>query len=246
MITADNLTVTFGGVTAIDDLSVELDGGVVGLIGPNGAGKTTLLNVLSGFVAPTEGRVLVDGVDQASLTPAARARTGLRRTFQTELVIDELTIWDNVLITAENTDRRNAAAHVAEVLETVGLHERTQDRVSSLDTFERRLVEIARAVVGRPAYVLMDEPGGGLGVAETERLAQLIVGLPDAGVRVVLVDHDVELILATCENTVCLDFGKLIATGPTAAVLESSEVRAAYLGVDEATSDSPAPAGALP
>lgn len=231
MISIDSLLVKFGGVVALDELTVELSGEVCGLIGPNGAGKTTLLNVLSGFVPPTSGTVMVDGTDQGKLSPAQRARNGLRRTYQTELVVSELTLWDNVLITAENTSSHAPGADVERVLALVGLDARRDQRAADLDTFDRRLVEIARAVVGQPNHVLMDEPGGGLGVAETAQLRDLIKRLPsECGTQVVLVDHDVDLIAATCDMTACLDFGELIAWGPTTDVLESDAVRQAYLG----------------
>ncbi len=232
MIVTESLSVAFGGVTAINDLSVTLDGEVVGLIGPNGAGKTTLLNVLSGFVPPTRGRVLVDGVDQHALTAATRARAGLRRTFQTELVVEELTVWDNVRVSAENTHRRYSHSAIGRVLELVELQDQKYERVASLDTFQRRLVEIARAAVGEPTHILLDEPGAGLGIDETRRLRDLIGRLRlDLGAQIVLVDHDVDLIRATCDTAVCLDFGVLIACGTTADVLDSAEVREAYLGV---------------
>lgn len=231
MIEIDDLHVTFGGVVAIDRLSLVFDGDICGLIGPNGAGKTTLLNVLSGFVAPTAGHITVGGVDRAGQSPAVRARGGIRRTFQTDLVVDELTVWDNVLIAAEHIQRRNAAADVGSVLRLVGLHEQRHLRVGTLDNFERRLVEIARATVGRPSHILMDEPGGGLGADESIRLGELISQIrSETEPQIVLVDHDVELIAATCDQTACLDFGQLISHGPTPDVLGSTEVRAAYLG----------------
>lgn len=231
MIAVDSLSVRFGGVVAINALSVEFTSPVTGLIGPNGAGKTTLLNVLSGFVGPSAGRVYVDGVDQTGLTPTQRARAGLRRTFQTELVVDELTVWDNVLTTAENSSAPKPADEVAHTLELFGLDHLALERAANLDSFERRLVEIARAAVGRPTHLLLDEPGGGLGVTETERLRDIIVRIPEqVGAAVLLVDHDVELIAATCSTTVCLDFGVLIGSGPTRALLDSQAVRSAYLG----------------
>lgn len=231
MIRTEDIRVTFGGVVAIDRLTMDYDGSICGLIGPNGAGKTTLLNVLSGFVTPTSGSLFVDGADQAGRGPALRAKSGIRRTFQTDLVVDELTVWDNVLIAAEHTGGRGAASDVNAVLQLVGLDAHRDRRVGSLDTFERRLVEVARGSVGRPTHILMDEPGGGLGASESARLAELIISIRDElDAQIVLVDHDVELIAATCDQTACLDFGQLIAHGPTAAVLASDEVKAAYLG----------------
>jgi branched-chain amino acid transport system ATP-binding protein len=226
-----DVRVQFGGVVAVDDLSLRFDGKICGLIGPNGAGKTTLLNVLSGFVALTAGRLLINGKDYGGRTPAARARAGIRRTFQTDLVVDELTVWDNTLIAAEHIRTPTPAAAVDHILDVVGLHEVRHERVAGLDTFGRRLVEVARAAVGRPSHLLMDEPGGGLGSHESVQLGELITTLAgELDAQIILVDHDVELIAATCDQTACLDFGVLIASGPTQDVLASSEVRKAYLG----------------
>jgi branched-chain amino acid transport system ATP-binding protein len=233
VIEIEGLTVTFGGVRALDALTLDLDGDVVGIIGPNGAGKTTLLNVMSGFVPAVSGRVHVDGVDILALSPARRARWGLRRTFQTELLADDLSVFDNVLVAAENTGAgARAAAHDA--LHLVGLEDEADEPAQRLDSFRRRLVEVARAAVATPRLMLLDEPGGGLAPDESARLRELILSLPaSTEARVVVVDHDVDLIADTCVQTACLDFGELIAVGPTRDVLDDARVRAAYLGIDE-------------
>lgn len=234
MIVIGSLTVEFGGVRPLDQLEVTLDGRIVGVVGPNGAGKTTLLNVLSGFVTPTAGSVHVDGTDILAMTPYQRARWGIRRTFQTEQVVDELTVHQNVAVMLDTSGiaRRERGMAVARSLELTGLSARAQRSARELNTFERRLVELARAVVGSPTVVMMDEPAAGLTDLETAELRATLQRVPEeAGAMLVLVDHDVDLIAAVCENTAVLDFGELIAYGPTADSLNDPDVKAAYLGV---------------
>ena len=233
MIEIEGLTVRFGGVCGVNDLTVTLADRVTGLVGPNGAGKTTLLNVLSGFVRPASGTVRVDGQDMLRLRAHRRAAFGVRRTFQTEQVVENLTVWDNIAAVLDNvpTGGRDRDELMAAALGYVDLLPSACRLGGELNACDRRMVEIARAVVGAPRLVMMDEPGAGLSQTETERLRRVIVGIPEfCGAQVLLVDHDVDLISATCSSTLVLDFGSLIACGPTAAVMTDSKVRAAYLG----------------
>ena len=236
MIGIEGLTVRFGGVKGINDLSASLPARITGLVGPNGAGKTTLLNVLSGFVRPSEGRITVDGKDVLSLAVHKRAGFGIRRTFQNEQVVENLTVRDNVAAVLDNVPSGGQPAQrlIRKVLDYVGLTQQAQRLGSELNAYDRRMVEIARATVGQPRLVMMDEPGAGLAQDEVEHLRQVIVGIPDfCGAQVLLVDHDVDLISAVCEATLVLDFGSRIAYGPTADVLKDPRVRAAYLGIVE-------------
>ncbi len=236
MIEVKNLTVRFAGVTPIDDMSVTFPKGACGLIGPNGAGKTTFFNVLSGFVKPSAGSIKVFGEDLLRLVDFRRARWGLRRTFQTEQAIEQLSVFANVAMIHEHSgasrgDRREA---VLSALEFVGLETPPTAKVAGLGARERRLVEVARAVVGEPKIVLLDEPAAGLPDHETRHLAEVIQRIPErSGALVVLVDHDMSLVSATCETTAVLDFGRLIASGPTAQVLRNEHVINAYLGTEE-------------
>ena len=234
MIDIDRVTVQFGGVRPLDDLTLQLDGNIVGIVGPNGAGKTTLLNVMSGFVRATAGSITVDGTDILAMTPYNRARWGIRRTFQTEQVVNELTVHDNVSVMLDTARLSSSekASSVERALEITGLAHHASRSARVLNAFERRLVELARAVVGTPKVIMMDEPAAGLSNLETAELRATIARLPaETSAMVVLIDHDVELIAAICENTAVLDFGELIAYGPTAASLSDPKVRAAYLGV---------------
>jgi branched-chain amino acid transport system ATP-binding protein len=230
-----DLTVRFGGVTPIDGMTVDFPGGTGGLIGPNGAGKTTFFNVLSGFVRPAAGTVRAYGEDLLAMADFRRARWGLRRTFQTEQAIEELSIYDNVAMVHEHSKlgRASREEDVLGAVEFVGLAD-PHVRVGGLGARERRLVEVARAVVGKPRIVLLDEPAAGLPDEETEHLSRVIQSIPgEIGALVILVDHDMSLVSACCEITAVLDFGKLIAAGPTADVLRDEHVVKAYLGTED-------------
>jgi branched-chain amino acid transport system ATP-binding protein len=234
MIEISRLTVRFGGVTPLDDLTLAFESGTCGLIGPNGAGKTTLFNVLSGFVRAASGSVRAFDTDLLAMPHYKRARWGLRRTFQTEQAIEELTVAENVALVHEHSsraDRGTRRSDVLDALKFVGISAEPDARVGTLGAQERRLVEVARAVVGRPRLVLLDEPAAGLPEEETKHLGRVIRTIPEhTGALTILVDHDMSLVSACCERTAVLDFGKLIAAGPTAEVLRDDKVVRAYLG----------------
>jgi branched-chain amino acid transport system ATP-binding protein len=233
VIDIEGLVVTFGGVSAISDLTATLDAPVTGLIGPNGAGKTTLLNVLSGFVQPLEGTVKVDGVDILRIATHRRSVFGVRRTFQTEQVVLNLSVWDNVAAILDHVPYgpHSRDKIIGAALAYVGLQDRPRRLGGELSASDRRMVEIARGIVGEPRLIMMDEPGAGLSEAEADHLRRVIVGIPQhCGAQVLLVDHDVDLISQTCAATLVLDFGVKIAYGATEDVLKDPAVRTAYLG----------------
>jgi len=236
VIEVKDLTVHFGGVIPLDSLTVNFESGTCGLIGPNGAGKTTFFNVLSGFVKPSAGSVRAFGEDLLAMPHFRRARWGLRRTFQTEQAIEELSIYDNVAMVHEHSSRARATRHtdVLGAIDFVGLEPGPATKVETLGARDRRLVEIARAVVGKPRVVLLDEPAAGLPDEETEHLASVIRAIPGhMEALVILVDHDMSLVSACCGVTAVLDFGALIAAGPTGEVLADEQVMRAYLGTEE-------------
>jgi branched-chain amino acid transport system ATP-binding protein len=233
MIKVDALTVQFGGIKPLDALEAQFSAAICGLIGPNGAGKTTLLNVLSGFVKPVEGSILLNDAALLGLSPQRRVSLGLRRTFQQELVVDELTAMENIQAIADHVsaDHASARREVATALDFVGLSARRSVLGRQLNLFDRRMVEIGKTLIGRPKVILMDEPGAGLNEVETEQLRRLLIQIPSAfDTQLVLIDHDADLIASVCVETLVLDFGKRLAMGPTRAVLDDPVVRRAYLG----------------
>jgi branched-chain amino acid transport system ATP-binding protein len=236
VIEVSGVTVRFGGVTSLDAMDVTFESGTCGMIGPNGAGKTTFFNVLSGFVRPSAGTVTAFGDDLLGMAHFRRARWGLRRTFQTEQAIENLTVYDNVGVVHEHSKLSGSArrSDVLDAIAFVGLEALAYEKVRTLGAGDRRLVEVARAVVGKPRLVLLDEPAAGLPEAETAHLADVIRRIPEqTGALTILVDHDMSLVSTCCAITAVLDFGKLIASGPTGDVLRDPNVVRAYLGTEE-------------
>jgi ABC-type branched-subunit amino acid transport system ATPase component len=236
VIEVSGLTVRFGGVTSLDGMAVKFEQGTCGLIGPNGAGKTTFFNVLSGFVRPSAGTVTAFGDNLLSMPHFRRARWGVRRTFQTEQAIESLSVYDNVGMVHEHSKLSGAQrrSDVLDAISLVGLEKVAYLKVRTLGAGDRRLVELARAVVGKPRLVLLDEPAAGLPDEETAHMGEVIKGIPErTGGLTILVDHDMSLVSYCCGVTAVLDFGKLIASGPTEQVLRDPNVVRAYLGTEE-------------
>ncbi|AVA24534.1 MULTISPECIES: ATP-binding cassette domain-containing protein [unclassified Rhizobium] len=232
MIKIDNLIVQFGGIRPINELSAMLTAPVAGLIGPNGAGKTTLLNVLSGFVKPIHGTVSLGERALLPLTPLQRVRAGLRRSFQTEQVVEDLTVAGNIAAIADHVVSTGYHARaIDQALTFVGLTDVADRLGQSLNLFQRRLVELAKCVVGEPKLILLDEPAAGLTEEEGKAFREMVLRIPaEFRAQVLIIDHDVDLIRSMCGETMVLDYGKLLALGPTQAVLADPNVRRAYLG----------------
>ncbi|MEF0943541.1 ABC transporter ATP-binding protein [Rhizobium sp. BR 362] len=232
MIKIDNLIVQFGGVRPINELSAVLTAPVAGLIGPNGAGKTTLLNVLSGFVRPIRGSVSLGERALLPMTPLQRVRAGLRRSFQTEQVVEDLTVAGNIAAIADHVvDMGHRSSAVDQALSFVGLTAVADRLGQSLNLFQRRLVELAKCVVGQPKLILLDEPAAGLTQEEGKVFRELVLRIPaEFRAQVLIIDHDVDLIRSMCSETMVLDYGKLLVLGATPTVLADPNVRRAYLG----------------
>ncbi|MEU5868197.1 ATP-binding cassette domain-containing protein [Nonomuraea sp. NPDC047529] len=222
------LSVRFGQVVALDGVDLTVPAlGVCGLIGPNGAGKSTLISAVTGFAARYEGSVVLAGQPLDRLSPSVRARRGLRRTFQTTAIASELTQEEYLAIVA---GRRLPAAETEEVLRFFGCPP-GEVPVSILDAGTRRLLDVAAAIAARPKVALLDEPAAGQSAAESLRLGRRLAQVPARfGVSILLVEHDMDLVRAACGQVTVLDFGHVIASGPTLDVLDAPAVRAAYLG----------------
>ncbi|MFF5497819.1 ABC transporter ATP-binding protein [Streptomyces aquilus] len=248
LLCVDGLTVSYGGVTAVDAVTFTVpERQVTGLIGPNGAGKTSLIDALTGYTRPAAGRVLLDGTDITRRPPYWRARQGLTRTFQSVELFDDLTVRENLLAAREHTaesglesllpGRRKAEEHTADVaraLELTGLGAVVDRYPSELALGQRKLVGVARALAARPRLVLLDEPAAGLDSDESQELGARLRSLAQGGVGVLLVDHDMGLVLSTCDQVMVLDFGRLIASGPAEKVRKDPVVISAYLGSEAA------------
>jgi ABC-type branched-subunit amino acid transport system ATPase component len=230
---ADGITVRFAGLTALAgvDLAVER-GEVVGLIGPNGSGKTTLLNVMSGVLRPTEGTVSLDGRSWNRMSPERTARMGIRRTFQNIRLFEDLTVLETVEVPAAAIGgRRDRLATALAALDELGLAEYRSRMAQELPYGLQRRLEIARAVAGEPAFLLLDEPAAGLNREESDELAERIRGLRDRlGCGILLIDHDLRLIGAACSRVTVLNQGSVIASGDPETVRNDDDVIRAYLG----------------
>jgi branched-chain amino acid transport system ATP-binding protein len=233
-----DVEVRFGGVTAVAKVSIDVEPGyVTGLIGPNGAGKTTLFNVITGLQTPTAGRVFLGGDDVTGMKPHKRARKGLARTFQRLEVFGSLTARENIMVAAEaqsgwSRNHHEAAALTDSILARVGLGAVAGELVDAMPTGLARLVELGRAMATRPTVLLLDEPSSGLDDNESEGLGDLLEHLAGDGMAVLLVEHDVDLVMRVCSDIYVLDFGRLIAHGPPAAIRADETVQAAYLGAE--------------
>jgi branched-chain amino acid transport system ATP-binding protein len=238
---ATGVSVSFGGVAAVVDVDLEVGPGrLVGLIGPNGAGKTTFIDAISGFVR-CSGRVELDGDDLTRLPPHARARRGLARTWQSIELFDDLTVRENLLVASHRpslwqtvretlTPPPASSAEIGPALELLGLEAVADELPGELSQGERKLVGIARALVAKPRILCLDEPAAGLDTHESEELGRRLRGLAEAGQATLLVDHDMGLVLGICDEIVVLEFGKVIARGPSDVVRRDPQVIAAYLG----------------
>ncbi|WP_330255152.1 branched-chain amino acid ABC transporter permease/ATP-binding protein [Nocardia sp. NBC_00565] len=233
-----NVSVHYGGVVAVDDVSIAVPrGAIVGLIGPNGAGKTTLIDAISGFT-PHEGAVSLDGHSIDDMVAHKRIRAGLGRTFQAIELYDDLSVGENVKVGLTAAGRHRSArrapdtgnARLDTVFELLGLAEVRERPAGELSHGQRQLVSIARALAGAPEVLLLDEPAGGLDTTESQWLAERLRDIRDSGITIVMIDHDMNLVLGLCDWIHVLNFGQVIASGPPAAIRADQTVAQAYLG----------------
>jgi ABC-type branched-subunit amino acid transport system ATPase component/ABC-type branched-subunit amino acid transport system permease subunit len=234
------LTVHRGGVRAVADVTLGVRAGeIVGLIGPNGAGKTTFIDAVTGFVPATSGAIRLDAADLTKSPTHRRARAGISRSFQAAELFADLTVADNVRVAAEQSGSGDISDRVVHALALLELDHLGEHLPGELSHGQRKLVGVARALASGPRFVLLDEPAAGLDSVESRDLGERIAGLRDAGIGVLLVDHDMDLVLRVCDRVHVLDFGRLIATGSPAEVSADPAVMAAYFGetVDAPTAD---------
>jgi ABC-type branched-subunit amino acid transport system ATPase component len=253
VLAASNVTVRFGGLTALSNVDISIPAGaLVGLVGPNGAGKTTLFGVMSGLLRPSAGRVDLVGTDVTKASSETRARLGLARTFQQPELFPDLTVREHLVLayrvrhcrsrlwkdvfTAGCLKRPDPAEteRVDSLLELLSLSEVANQPTRVLPLGTSRLIEVGRALATAPAIVLLDEPSAGLDGHETERLSEALRRtVLREKVSLLLVEHDVGMVLSLSSQIYVLDFGSVIAQGPPAEIRENPQVRAAYLGDED-------------
>ena len=242
------LAVQFGGVTALADVSFAVQPGTItSLIGPNGAGKTTAFNAITGYLRPSRGSVLYDGVPLDGLRPSQISRRGVVRTFQKTSVFPALSVEANVMIglhlrggagiwdilagrRSVRAEEARLVAHAAEILAFVGLAHRRRAEASALPYGEQRLVELAIALAAEPRMLLLDEPAAGMTGAEKDVVSGLIRRIREGGVTVFLVEHDMRMVMGISDTVIVLNNGRVIAEGDPAAIRAHPEVIRAYLG----------------
>jgi len=245
-----NVSLAFGGLQAVEQVSFDVHKGAIkAVIGPNGAGKTTLFNLVTGFLAPQQGRIVYQGKEIQGLPAHRIARQGIARTFQLVQLFNHLTVLENVMVGRHRlsrsgllagalqfpwtrTEERLIRSKAMEALEFVGLSDRAQQPAAILPLGLKRMLEIARALAAAPDLLLLDEPASGLDAVETERLKDLILNLRDQGITILLVEHDMGLTMEVADEIAVLNYGKLIANGPPRVIQKNPEVIAAYLGTD--------------
>lgn len=234
-----NVSKRFQGIKALECVSFAVHGGQLkAIIGPNGAGKTTLFNIISGLLRQDSGAIYFLGREISRLKPYERARLGIGRTFQRSYVFEGMTVFENVLVIAENvrtgTDKPYDTPErlAEEVLFKTGLEDRMHDDAANLSSGERHLLEIARALALNPKLLLLDEPAAGLNDVETERLGRTLQELAGEGYGILLVEHDMKFVMKFSDEVMVIHRGIKIAEGPPLLIKEDSRVIEAYLGSD--------------
>ena len=245
MLELRDLSKNFGGVRAVDKLTVTIEKGeIFGLIGPNGSGKSTIVNVICGIFSASEGTVLLNGKDLGTMPPHRRLRAGIARTFQNIRLFGELTVWQNLWVARNSIEdvagqgflsrwfgsTKRVREEIDEMLEFAGLADKGDELAANLAFGEQRRLELARALATKPKMLLLDEPAAGMNLEEVKDLDDRIRKLQDSGVTVFLVEHVMELVMGVADRIAVLNFGQKIAEGSPIAIQNDPAVQEVYLG----------------
>ena len=243
-----DLHVAFGGNRVLEGVDLSFGGGFNGLIGPNGAGKTTIFNVISGYVAPSQGDVLLAGENLENRSQSARVAAGIGRTFQAPRLVLDASVMENTLLGLQQhyrwghlaellrlpwarTEERQARQRCMDMLERFGLADAAHTEADSLPLGSQKLVEVARALVAEPHVVLLDEPAAGLGADDVTVLLRGLRGIAaESDLCIVIIEHDLQLVTSLCPYITVLDFGRIISEGSPDEVTHDPAVIEAYLG----------------
>lgn len=247
-LTIDALSRAYGGLQALSDVSFSVPQGVIfGVMGPNGAGKTTLLNIISGLDVPSSGSTSIRGHDSTAMPAHRIAGLDVARTFQNVRLFEGLSILDNIVsgmyrrrrapllksVCLPRSSRRESRAvrdRAVQLMNRVGLSSDLDQPADTLPYGHQRRVELARALASEPTLLLLDEPTAGMNRVESKALEELLLSLREDGITIVVIEHNMQLMLAICETAIVMNFGKVLAEGPPRKCVELQAVREAYFG----------------